>query len=97
LALGIYRCRACRSGGEGHGRSGGEGRGGSTRSRRPQRARGVVKREKEGLLRSVAAEMSPSGVKAQWRGRHGGECGRRGGAAERRHSLAEIYRGAVAR
>ena len=42
--------------------------------------RGAVEREKDGLLRSGAVEMPAGGAYELWRGRHGAECGHRGGA-----------------
>jgi hypothetical protein len=75
-ALGVHWCRAIRSSGEGHDRFGGEDRDESTCSRRSQRARGVVEREEDGLLRSGTVEMPPGGAEAWWRARslrrHGG-------------------------
>jgi hypothetical protein len=79
LARGVHRCKACRwrgarrSSREGRTKSDGEGHGGSTRSRRSRWARGVVEREKDGLLRSSAVEMLAGEAEEPWRGRRGGE------------------------
>jgi hypothetical protein len=48
--------------------------------RRLRQSGGVVEREGDRLPCSGAVEMPAGGAESWWRGRHGRECGRRGGA-----------------
>jgi hypothetical protein len=59
--------------------------------RRSWRARGVVEREEDGLLRSGMVETLAGGAEGQWRGGSGGECGHRGGADVRRRFVWWVF------
>jgi hypothetical protein len=54
-----------------------------------------VEREEDQLLSLGMVEMLAGGVEARWRGRRGGERGRRGSAAERGHK-AQLQSAVVA-